>query len=1083
MTSLYSGRLSHSIKPLLCDQRLNAVTSSALEDAVLLAAQVCHAPIALLGGWTEDRQWVQVAYGTSLHSVPYEQSLCAQWARRSPSVETLWLIPDVAEAIAAHQLPATVQRHPLIANLGLGFYAAVPLVTSTGELLGTLSVFDRAARRLEFGQQQGLKAIARQVVAQVEHVATPAPSTALALTTQSHLLNLASDAILALDLRGRITFWNRGAEQLYGWKKAQALGQDYTTLLQPVTDAPIAAIQHQCLQQGQWDGVMVQSTRDRQRLTINSSWMLQLTDRGQPSLMLQINRPIRNYCDLEGIIQDQLPCSQDQASELYKHLPDGFIAVDQSWCISHLNLRAEQILCCDRTQVIGRSLWQAIPNFAQSDVEEACHRAIAQQTEIRFEHAYAPFGLVLELIACPHLGGLFLYLRDVTVHRKAVASLLEHTRLSSLNTSISQVLARAGSLSDTLEGCVQALMNGLEEITLARIWLFDPDSNVLDLQAIAGTVPPVPDLPRRISLGISIVGVIAQSQQPYLTNEVGRDACLGLQDWATQEKITAFVGYPLIVDDRLIGVISLLSRRPILEGTYATLQWIFNSMAIAIDLSMARAELLSRRESLLFRLASQIRNSLDLNTILGAAVQEIRHLLHIDGCYFLWCLREDDAPVDEPPTLAITHESLYANLPSLLGECEPTLRRSLTQYLLHLEPLILDQTTDLPASTDLYAWLQDWGIQSFLLMPLETHAGQLGAIVCSHGQGTRHWSQAEVELLQAVTNQLAIAIDQAELYAQSRAAATAAQQQAQQLGDALQTLRQTQSKMIHSEKMSSLGQLVAGIAHEINNPVGFVSGNLTYADSYFRDLVRLLRLYQQHYPTPTPDIQVCIQDIELEFLLDDYANLLNSMKLGTDRISQIVQSLRSFSRLDEAEVKAVDLHEGIDNTLVILQSRLKANGSSPAIEIIKNYGDLPAIDCYASQINQVFLNLLSNAIDALEHQPAPRTITLTTTVRAGRSQDTPDYDDAQTAIICDGEPQWIMIRIQDNGIGMADEVRQKIFDPFFTTKPVGRGTGLGLSISHQIIEKHHGCLSCQSIPGVGTEFIIELPICLPRTPK
>jgi two-component system NtrC family sensor kinase len=1077
MTSPYSGRLGQHVRPLRCDPRLEHVSSCLLEDAVLLAAQVCQAPIALLGGWTPEHHWLQAAYGTPLNTVPLDQSPCVQWLQRCPSLQMLWVVPDLSAAIAARQLPSTVLDHPVVAGLGLGFYAAVPLLTSTGQLLGTLAIFDQGSRQLDLGQQQSLQAIARQVMVYVDQLDYAAPIPELALTTQSHLLNLASDAIIALDLRGRITFWNQGAEQLYGWKKAQALGQDYRALLQPVTDSTLPTIQQTCMQRGEWEGIMVHSTRDRQRLTINSAWMLQLTDHGQPSLLLQINRPIRNYCDLDGIIHDQLPRSPESDHELFKHLPDGFIAVDDQWRVQHLNRRAEQILCCDRHQVLDQSLWTAIPGFADSEMEVACRRAVAQETELRFEYVYQPYGLVLELVACPYVDGMLLYLRDVTVHRQAVASVLEHTRLASLNTAVSQVLARAGSLADTLESCVQTLVDGLEEIVLARIWLFDPETNVLDLQAIAGILPPVPDLPHRISLGISIVGVIAQNQQPYLNNAAARDACLGLQDWAIQEGITAFLGYPLVVDDRLVGVMTLLSRRPIPEGTYATLEWIFGSMAIAIDLSIARAELLSRRESLLFRLASQIRNSLDLNTILGAAVQEIRHLLHIDGCYFLWCLQDETAPGDAPPTLAITHESLYTDLPSLLGECEPVLRRSLTPYLLHLNPLILDHTTDLPDTSELYSWLNRWGIQSFLLMPIETHAGQLGAILCSHGQASRHWSQAEVELLQAVTNQLAIAIDQAELYAQSRAAATAAQQQAQQLGDALQTLRQTQTKMIHSEKMSSLGQLVAGIAHEINNPVGFVSGNLTYAESYFHDLVRLLRLYQQHYPTPTADIQACIQNIELEFLLEDYASLLKSMKLGTDRISQIVQSLRSFSRLDEAEVKAVNLHEGIDNTLVILRSRLKANGTSPAIEVMKQYGDLPAIDCYASQMNQVFLNLLTNAIDALENQPAPRIITITTTTQATRSL--PSGPNSVPAIRCEGEAQWIIIRIQDNGIGMAEDVRKKIFDPFFTTKPVGRGTGLGLSISHQIIEKHHGWLSCQSTPGIGTEFMIELPICLP----
>ncbi|MBD1911466.1 MULTISPECIES: ATP-binding protein [unclassified Leptolyngbya] len=767
----------------------------------------------------------------------------------------------------------------------------------------------------------------------------------------------------------------------------------------------------------------------------------------------------------------------EETKEIHNHLPDGFISLDHDGYVVAINARAEQILCCDRLQVIGCLLWETIPEIAQPHGENACQRALEHQAEIHFEQPYEPYGLILEIVVSPHKGGLFLYLRDVTAHRKATASLQEHTRLSTLNTIISQVLAGSDPLPAMLSRCMQALVDELEGIALARIWTFDRESNFLDLRAIAGSISSPTDLAPRIPLGISIVGLIAQSRQPYRTNQLNREMCFELQRWATSDHLAAFVGYPLVVDDRLVGVITLLSKAPIREGTYAALQWIFNSMAIAIDRSVARAELLSRRESLLFRLASQIRNSLDLDTILGIAVQEIRQLFNIDGCHFLWCLMGNNTQAEILPTLAITHESIHPELPSLLGEHAPELGQSLVERILRLESLQLeDARNESTEEPGLQTWIETWGIQSFLLIPLETHSGQLGAIACSHCREPRHWSQPEVELLYAVTNQLAIAIDQAELYAQTRAAAFAAQAQAQQLNQTLQELRQTQAKMIQNEKMSSLGQLVAGIAHEINNPVGFVSGNLSYADTYFKDLVGLLNLYQKHYPEPNPEIQTYIKNIDLEFLLDDYASLLNSMKIGTERISKIVLSLRNFSRLDEAEVKAVDLHHGIDSTLLILQNRLKAHATSSAIEVVKNYGELPLIDCYASQLNQVFLNLLSNAIDALQDRSEPRTITITTSVRSACSMNESETkaSDSRT-----DEP-WVVVRIQDNGHGMAEDVRQKVFDPFFTTKPVGQGTGLGLSISHQIIvEKHHGWLTCESQAGQGTEFIIEIPAHLP----
>jgi len=760
------------------------------------------------------------------------------------------------------------------------------------------------------------------------------------------------------------------------------------------------------------------------------------------------------------------------AAEIQNHLPDGFISLDEHGRVLDLNARTEQILCCDRHHLIGRHLWDTLPDLAEPNLENVCRRAWEHKLELHFEQVYKAFGLILEIVASPHRNGLFLYIRDVTMHRQAAASLQEYTRLSSLNTAVSEVLAGCGSLPDILNHCVQAIASSLDELALVRLWTFDRESHFLDLRAVAGSIPSPTDLPDRIPLGISIVGLIAQSRQPYRTNQLSREMCLDLHRWAKSDHLTAFVGYPLVVDDRLIGVITLLSKTPIQEGTYAALQWVFNSMAIAIDRSMARAELLSRRESLLFRLASQIRNSLDLDTILAIAVQEIRQLFNIDGCHFLWCLMGNNIQAEIHPTLAITHESIHPELPSLLGEHAPELGQSLAERILRLESLQLDDTHSDRIDPGLQSWIDAWDIQSFLLVPLETHSGQLGAIVCSHCRAPRHWSQADVDLLYAVTNQLAIAIDQAELYAQTRAAAFAAQAQAQQLNQTLQTLRQTQAKMIQNEKMSSLGQLVAGIAHEINNPVGFVSGNLTYAETYFKDLLGLLHLYQKHYPEPNPEIQQYIDNVDLEFLLDDYANLLNSMKIGTERISKIVTSLRNFSRLDEAEVKAVDLHQGLDSTLLILQNRLKARTNIPAIEIIKEYGTLPPIDCYASQLNQVFLNILSNAIDALQDRPAPRIITIMTNVRSACAVN----GDSTGASTLETDRSWVIIRIKDNGNGMPEEVRQKIFDPFFTTKPVGQGTGLGLSISHQIIaEKHHGWLTCESEPGCGTEFMIEIP--------
>ncbi len=350
------------------------------------------------------------------------------------------------------------------------------------------------------------------------------------------------------------------------------------------------------------------------------------------------------------------------------------------------------------------------------------------------------------------------------------------------------------------------------------------------------------------------------------------------------------------------------------------------------------------------------------------------------------------------------------------------------------------------------AFYEQLCIKAFITVPIFVGQDLWGILSAYQHKEPRQWEPVEVEFASQIAAQLGVALQHASLLDYNR-------RKSEELLSTLDNLKATQTQLIQTEKMSSLGQLVAGIAHEINNPVNFIHANLVHLEQYSDNLIKAIAGYQAHYPEPSAEISALLEEADIEYIEEDLPRLCSSLSTGTQRIQAIVSSLRSFSRLDESGIKAADLHEGIESALLILQHRLKSNSTQVAIEVVREYGELPLVECHSGQINQVFMNLLANAIDELQ------------SLEPDAEEDRTQHITITTQVV----DNWVRISIKDDGRGIAKPQLDKLFDPFFTTKPVGKGTGLGLSISYRIIEEHGGKLYCESELGKGTRFIIELP--------
>ncbi|MBD2537841.1 PAS domain S-box protein [Coleofasciculus sp. FACHB-SPT36] len=904
------------------------------------------------------------------------------------------------------------------------------------------------------------------------------------------VLDTAATLVVVLDTQGRIVVFNQACQQTTAYSAEEVRGRPFWDLfLLPEEVESVKAV-FKNLQAGQfpnqYDNYWLTRDRDRRLIAWSNTALLDssggvkyiigtgidITERHQAEqalkkakaeLEIRVEertaelRKANEQLQEEMLERQRTELALEQSYRLLQAViegtPDAIFVKDLQYRVVMANSGFGTIFNRQVEEIIGKDNTELLPPEIARQINETDRRVMTSGEPEMVEEVVTIMGITK------------IYLSTKSVLRDPSGNVIG---LVGVSRDITERKAAEEALRESEERYRHFIETALE-----GIWVIDAENKTIFVNRTLAEM-----------LGYSIEEMQGKSLFDFMDDE-GK-AIAARQVELRRQGIEAKIDFKLCRKDGSFRW-AIVSTSPIFDsagnyaGAFAMITDITDRRQAeeALRESEARLREQARRENLLNRLASQIRNSLNLDKVLETTVQEIRNLLQIERCHFAWYY-----PDREEPGWAIVKEARNSELSDLRGYYPIAAVGSMGQKLLNLEMLRIDdieklsqkprsaaQPSEKPRSVA-YAsdrlwrkFLRSMGFASILVLPIQTRSGTIGILSCCQSSAPRPWRDWEVELLHAVTDQLAIAINQAELYAATRTTAKQFQEQAAKLEQTLSELQQTQAQLVQTEKMSSLGQLVAGIAHEINNPVNFIYGNLAHTDEYTKDLLNLLQLYQQHYFHPVPEIQDEMAAIDLDFLIEDLPKMLTSMKVGAERIRQIVLSLRNFSRLDEAEMKAVDVHEGIESSLLILQNRLKTKPDHPGIQLIKEYGDLPQVECYAGQLNQVFMNLLTNAIDALEER-----------IERGE-ENTKSYIPKiciRTSVV---NSDRVLISIADNGLGMTEAMQKQLFNPFFTTKPVGKGTGLGLSISYQIVvEKHGGQLHCLSEPGQGTEFAIAIPI-------
>lgn len=797
-------------------------------------------------------------------------------------------------------------------------------------------------------------------------------------------------------------------------------------------------------------------------------------------------------------LRDCQPQTFDRRSpEMLEEIGDAFLALDPEWRFVKLNRRAEQLWQKDRQELLGKNIWEEFPETAGTAFERQYRQAVEQRIPVTFEEYYPPLDLWVEVRAFPNRDGLSVYWRDITKYKRTEAALqrcearnraflkVGQECLCSIRQDGTHVEAIAGNEDLLLLPAGELIGKKIQEILppiIARQWLH------FIKQALASETPQI------FEYQLSIKGEL-RMQQARLVKSAGDEVLAVIRDITQRQQTEQLLAKQAQIIDQIHDAAIATDLCGFVTSWNQSAERMYGYSANeAIGKHISFLYPPDRHEFLQHQI---------LEPVMLRGDREVETLT----------IRKSGEQFWTDISLKLLRDS-QGTVIGIIASCNDITERKQAEEILQKREQFLRSIYDgVETSIFVVDVLEDGyfcyvganpayerlaGISSERLCGKTPHQflpSREADALCDRfsecfdsgktifyedslqfGEANTWWettitplrdSQQRIYRLVGTSNNIAERRQAEEARRQNE---TQLREQARQLERALHQLKTTQTQLVQNEKMSALGQLVAGVAHEINNPVNFIYGNLNYAKDYIQELLQLVTLYIKHYPQPVAEIQQVSEEIDLNFLMVDLPKLFESMRVGAERIRKIVLSLNNFSSVDRDGLKSVNIHEGLDNTLLILQQRLRDRENQPEIKVIADYGKLPSVECYPGLLNQVFLNILSNAIDALEES-----------FYWERNTENYSRQDREPTIWIKTELikkySRVAIKIRDNGPGITEEIRSRIFDPFFTTKPVGKGTGLGLAISYKIaIDKHNGFLNCVSEPGEGTEFSIEIPI-------